>query len=155
MPYSNENVHHLYHHGLVFLDSSHLEAFKKLVPSKLRDDIEWVPTVYVLTSDHELRSKTNRHIQPSRREIKWCRIMSADFGSGHRAAANWAYGLWATCNWGGWQDDTGKEIPHVDTISVSYSMGPKLRFVALVAQAYRWGMQDLYYTSPTRTSQAK
>ena len=141
MPHYNDNGF-IHRHGLIFIDQSHLEAFEKFTPNKLRNDLEWAPTVYMLTSDQELRSKTSRHLKPKKREIKWSSIMSTDFGSGHRAALHWAFGLWAGSCWGGWEDDDGKEIPRVDITSVSYSMGQKLRFVALLAQAYRWGALD-------------
>lgn len=154
MPHYNDNGF-IYRHGLIFIDQSHLEAFEKFAPSKLRDDLEWAPTVYMLTSDQELRSKTNRHLKPKRRDIKWSRIMETDFGSGHRAVAHWAFGLWAGNSWGGWQNDDGEEIPRVDITSMACSMDQKLRFVALVAQAYHWGIKDLYFTGPTRVSQAK
>lgn len=134
-------VEFIYRHGLVFLDQSHLEAFEKVTPGKLREDLEWASAVYMLTVNDELRSKTTCHLYPAKRGIAWDSILSNDFGSSHYAAIYWAFGLWGGNSWGGWQDDDGKIIPKVDTTSRAYSMDSRLKFVALVAQAYRWGLQ--------------
>lgn len=130
----------IYCHGLIFLDQDHLKAFEIFTPGKLREDKEWASTVYMLTSDIELRSKAVPHINPVTRETNWESILSTDFSSGHYAAIYWAFGLWGGQSWGGWKDDKGKKIPIVDITSKAYSMGSTLQFVALVAQAHRWGL---------------
>lgn len=126
-------------YGLLFLDLAHLKAFEELTPGKLCIDSEWASTTYILTMDHDLRAKAACHLKPINRSINWKGILSSDFGSGHRAIIYWAFGLWGGCSWGGWEED-GKVIPKVDTISSAYSMDDKLRFIALVATAYRWGV---------------
>jgi hypothetical protein len=133
-------VEFLYSHGLIFLDQDHFNAYEVLTPGKRRKDIEWAPTIYILTADRELRSKTVPHINPSTRDIDWDGIISTDFGSGHYAAIYWAFGLWGGRSWGGWEGRDGKKVPVVDVVSRGYSMGAPLQFVALVAQAYRWGL---------------
>ncbi len=134
-------IEFIYRYGLIFLDLAHLKSFEELTPGKLRVDIEWVPTVYMLTMTHEMRKKTVHYLSPKKRDIDWYGILSNDFSSGYIAAIYWAFGLWGGCSWGGWRDDNGKEIPKVDTISSAFSMDFKLIFIALVAQAYRWGLQ--------------
>jgi hypothetical protein len=79
----------------MFDSDEHRELFQTLCPGKLINDGEWAGPVYILTSDAELRSKTIKHIHPSRREIEWGKIMKTDFGSGHRAALYWAFSLWS------------------------------------------------------------
>lgn len=133
-------VDFLYSHGLIFLDQDHLNAFEVLTPGKLREDKEWASTVYMLTADIELRSKAVPHINPVNRQIGWDNILSTDFGHGHQAAIFWAFGLWGGRSWGGWEDGKGNKVPKVDITSEAYSMGSTLQFVALVAQAYRWGL---------------
>lgn len=134
-------VEFIYRHGLVFLDQAHLEAFEKVTPGKLRKDLEWASAVYMLTMDGELRNKAVRYLNPSNRSIGWNRIHSADFGGGHYAVIYWAFGLWSGRSWGGWEDDGGKVVPTVDTTSRAYNMDSRQKLVALVAQAYRWGLQ--------------
>lgn len=134
-------IEFIYRHGLIFLDLGHLRAFEELTPGDLREDLEWASAVYILTTDAELRDKTIRHLKPGKRSINWNGILATDFGSGHYAAIYWAFGLWGGCSWGGWEDNDGKEVPKVDTISRSYSMDSRLQFVALVAQAFRWGLK--------------
>lgn len=135
-------IEFIYRHGLIFWDLAHLKSFEELTPGKLRGDLEWSSTVYMLTVDGILRAKSSCHIKPISRDINWYDILNTDFGSGHYAYIYWAFGLWGSCSWGGWEDDDGKMIPKVDTISRSYSMDSKLKFIALVATAYRWGLQE-------------
>lgn len=133
-------VSFIYCYGLIFLDQNHREAFELYTPGKLRTDLEWSSTVYMLTMDDELRNKASRHLNPVDRSISWDDILSTDFGSGHYAAIYWAFGLWGGRSWGGWEGDDGKMVPKVDITSKSYSMGSCLQFVALVAQTHRWGL---------------
>lgn len=128
-----------YCHGLIFLDKDHLQTFETLTPGKHRADKEWASTVYMLTTDIELRKKAVPHIDPIKREIHWDNILSTDFGSGHYAAIYWAFGLWSGCSWGDWED-RGSKVLKVDTVSRGFSMGATLQFVALVSQAFRWGL---------------
>lgn len=132
-------VDFIYSNGLIFLDQDHLKTFEALTLGKRRDDKEWASTVYMLSTDIELRSKAVPHINPVTREIHWNNILSTDFGHGHYAAIYWAFGLWGGCSWGGWEEKGGK-VPKVDTVSESFSMGSTLQLAALVAQAYRWGL---------------
>lgn len=134
-------IEFIYRHGLLFFDLAHVRAFEEATPGKLREDIEWAPTVYMLTSDAELRNKAAHHVNADKRKINWDSILATDFGSGHYAAIYWAYGLWGGCSWGGWEDNEGKKIPKVDTISYAFSMDSKLSFAALVAQAFRWNLK--------------
>lgn len=134
-------IEFIYRHGLVFLDLAHLRAFEEVTPGKLRNDLEWASAVYMLTMDTELRDKAACHLKPGSRDINWYGILANDFGSGHYAAIYWAFGLWGGCSWGGWEDDDGKMIPKVDTISRAFSMDSKKMFIALVAQAFRWGLK--------------
>lgn len=136
-------IEFIYRHGLVFLDLAHLRAFEEVTPSKLREDSEWASAVYILTAAPDLRNKTIHHLKPKRRSINWDGILATDFGSGHYAAIYFAFGLWGGRSWGGWEDDNGKKVPMVDTISRAYSMDSRLKFIALVAQTYRWGLQGM------------
>lgn len=131
----------IYRYGLIFLDQAHLEAFEEVAPGKLREDLEWAPTVYMLSADSELRGKTARYLHPAKRGINWDGILSNDFGSGHYAAIYWAFSLWGGHSWGGWEDDNGNEIAKIDTITRAFSMDSRLKFVALVALAFRWGLR--------------
>ncbi|OPY63658.1 MAG: hypothetical protein A4E56_00381 [Pelotomaculum sp. PtaU1.Bin065] len=137
------DIEFLYRHGLVFLDLPHLRAYENLTPEKLRDDLEWASTVYILTMDTVLRDKVACHLKPRHHDINWDGILATDFGSGHYAAVYWAFGLWSgrSWGWGGWEDNDGKKIPIVDTISRSFSMDSRLRFIALVATAFCWGLK--------------
>lgn len=134
-------------HGFVFLDRVHVDSFEKITPGKLREDLEWASTVYLLTMDSELRSKIVCHLDPYNRKIRWDDILAIDFGSGHRTVILWAFWLWSGHSWGGWEGKDGIVVPQVDTVSRWYSMGSKLRFGALVAQAYRWGYQTNFCLS--------
>lgn len=131
----------IYRYGLVFLEDAHLKAFEEATPGKLREDTEWASTVYMLTTDNELRDKAACYLNPANREVNWNKILSNDFGSGHYAAIYWAFGLWSGHSWGGWEID-GEIIPQVDTISRASSMDSLFKIIALVAQAYRWGLQQ-------------
>lgn len=133
-------VEFLNSHGLIYLDHDHEKAYEALTPGKRRDDLEWSAAVYMLTADRELRSKAVPHINPDIREIDWDSILSTDFGSGHYAVIYWAFGLWGGRSWGGWEGEDGKKVSMVDIVSRGYSMGSTLQFVALVAQAHRWGL---------------
>jgi len=128
--------------GLLFLDEVHLKTFQMLTPGRLRDDLEWASAVYILTADDELRKKAACHLNPNSRDINWFDIISTDFGLGHYAAIYWAFGLWGGHSWGGWEDDDGEMIPKIDTISRAYSMDSRLKLIALIAQAYRWGLSE-------------
>lgn len=128
-------------YGLVFVDESHLKAFEVVTPGKLREDIEWAPTVYILTMSRDLRNKAARHLDPKHRKIEWDEILAEDFGGGHLAVVYWAFTLWAGNNWGGWTRDDGAVEPMVDASSRVYSMDERSRLVALVATGYRWGLQ--------------
>ncbi|MCL5273050.1 MAG: hypothetical protein M1486_07120, partial [Gammaproteobacteria bacterium] len=133
-------IEFIYCHGLIFLDQEHLKAYEVFTPGKHREDKEWASTVYMLTADIELRSKAAPHINPVTRDIDCDGILSTDFGHGHLAAIYWAFGMWGGCSWGGWEGDDGKKVPKVDIVSEGFSMGASLQFVALVAQAHRWGL---------------
>lgn len=135
-------VEFIYSNGLIFLDQNHLMSYEALTPGDRHKDLEWAATVYMLTADRELRGKAVPHINPVARKIDWDVIISTDFGSGHYAAIYWAFGLWGGRSWGSWVDDDGKKVPIVDIVSRGYSMGSTLQFIALVAQAHRWGLNE-------------
>jgi len=131
----------MYRHGLAFVDEAHLKAFEKVTPGRLRDDIEWVPAVYVLTMSEQMRRKAAIWIIPDHREIEWQQIIDTDFGSGHRAAIHWAFSLWGAHSWGGWEEDDGRIIPLIDIASRAFSMDEVSRFIVLMAVGYRWEVQ--------------
>ena len=118
----------------MFNDQTHKEAFLKLCPGKLLNDSEWSSTVFVLTSDAELRRKATPHIKIKKREIDWDKILSTDFGSGHYSAIYWAFTLWSGNSW---PKDDGSRI---DTMSEAYYMDEELRKTAITALKLRWKM---------------
>lgn len=120
----------------MFNSDEHRALFQAMCPGKLINDTEWLAPVYVLTSDAELRNKTVSHIKPSRREIKWKKIMDTDFGSGHRAALYWAFSLWAGNSW---PTDEG----FIDTMGKSYYMDEDLRKTATIALMLRWKLSTV------------
>lgn len=129
----------IHQHGLAFVDEAHLKAFEKVTPEKLREDIEWVPAVYIFTMSGEMRRKTEMWIITDHREIEWQRIFDTDFGSGHRAALHWAFSLWSAHCWGGWEDEHGRLIPMVDIASRAFSMDRVSKMIVLMAVGFRWG----------------
>lgn len=61
--------------------------------------------------------------------IYWDQINKIPFGSGHRAATAWAYGLW-----------TDEPRPKSNVFGAALSMSPGLQAAVLQALALRWGL---------------
>ena len=125
----------------MFNDQEHKTAFLSLCPGKLLNDVEWSSPVFILTSDEELRWKTNNHINPKKREINWDGILSNDFGSGHYSAIYWAFTLWAGNSWQ-W-NDKGERVEPIDTMSRAYYMDEDLRRTAITALELRWRIKGI------------
>jgi len=119
----------------MFNNQEHLDSFKSLCPGKLITDSEWYSTIFILTSDSELRSKTLKHVNQKRREIKWNKIFDTDFSSGHRAALYWSFSLWSGNSW------SNEEGEQIDTMDKSYYMDERLRRTAIKALELRWGIK--------------
>jgi len=124
----------------MFNDQEHLNSFKSLCPGKLINDVEWSSTIYILTSDSELRRKTKKHIHPKKFEINWDEILKTDFGSGHYAIIYWAFTLWAGNSWR--LDKEGEYCEPIDTMSRAYSMDETLRRTAITALELRWRIKS-------------
>lgn len=125
----------------MFNDQEHKSAFLALCPGKLLNDVEWSSSVFILTSDEELRRKTIKHIKPQKREINWDGILSTDFGSGHYSIIYWAFTLWSGNSWQ-W-DDKGERTEPIDTMSKAYSMDDGLRRTAITALELRWRIKGI------------
>ncbi|MCM2282838.1 MAG: hypothetical protein NDI61_13440 [Bdellovibrionaceae bacterium] len=61
--------------------------------------------------------------------ISWDQINKIPFGSGHRAATAWAYGVW-----------TDQPRPKSNVFDAALSMSPGLQAAVLQALALRWGL---------------
>lgn len=125
----------------MFNDQAHKDAFLALCPGKLLNDAEWSSTVFILSSDDELRRKTNKHIKPQKREINWDAILTTDFGSGHYSAIYWAFSLWSGNSWQ-W-NDKGERIEPIDTMSSAYYMDDNLQRTAITALELRWRIKGI------------
>jgi len=123
-----------------FNNSKHLERFKELTPGYLGADPEWLPVAFIISSDDELWKKCRKHINVGRREIDWMKIFKTDFGSGHRAALQWAYAMWAGRSWGGLIDERGNEIEKIDTVAYTNNMGERLAKTVYQALGLKLGI---------------
>lgn len=125
----------------MFNNQTHKDVFLSLCPGKLLNDVEWSSTVFIFTSDDELRRKTNKHIKPQKREINWDAILATDFGSGHYSAIYWAFSLWSGNSWQ-W-NNKGERIEPIDTMSRAYYMDYNLQRTAITALELRWRIKGI------------
>ncbi len=85
----------------------------------------------VLEADHYLMNSVRPFINFDTETIHWNQILKIPFGSGHRAAITWLYGIW-----------TDEERPGSNCFDAALSMSPNLQFAVLKALALRWGLSQ-------------
>lgn len=83
----------------------------------------------VLGADQSLLKRVEPFIDFERESIYWDQISKISFGSGHRAAITWAYGIW-----------TDQQRPRANAFDAALSMDPNLQSAVLRALAIRWGL---------------
>ena len=83
----------------------------------------------LLSADAHLMKSIEPFINLNTETILWDEILKIPFGSGHRAAVSWAYGIW-----------TDEMRPKANLFDGALSMSPALQVAALQALAKRWGL---------------
>jgi hypothetical protein len=83
----------------------------------------------ILDADPYLKEHIEPFIDFRNETISWEPILKMSFGSGHRAAVSWMYGLW-----------TDELRPGSNPFDAALSMGPGLQLATLKAMAFRWGL---------------
>lgn len=85
----------------------------------------------ILEADKYLKDSVLPFIDLKAESINWDPILKMPFGSGHRAAVTWMYGLWVD-----------KLPSRRDPFESAFSMSPRLQVAALKALALRWGLSS-------------
>jgi hypothetical protein len=85
--------------------------------------------LHVLKADPRLYERVSPFIDFERETIIWNEIARLGFGSGHRAAITWCYGIWV---------DEPK--PRSNCFDAALSMDQNLQGAVLEALAMRWGL---------------
>ena len=83
----------------------------------------------LLSADSSLMKSVESFINLNTETINWDEIFKIPFGSGHRAAISWAYGVW-----------TDEMRPSANLFDGALSMSPALQVATLQALAKRWGL---------------
>ena len=100
----------------------------------------------IFGADPYLMSMVGGHINLETETIHWDPILKFPWGSGHRAAVIYAYGVW-----------TDEVRSRSNPFDAALSMNPALQMAALRALAIRWGLHsgldefddNTYYTGGT------
>lgn len=85
----------------------------------------------ILEADSNLLKSVETFINFDTETIYWQQILKIPFGSGHRAAITWAYGIW-----------TDEVRPNSNCFDAAHSMTPNLQAGVLKALALRWGLSQ-------------
>jgi hypothetical protein len=97
----------------------------------------------LFSADPFLLDRVKPFIDLERESIHWDQIFKINFGSGHRAAVTWAYGIW-----------TDEQRPRVNIFDAALSMDSRLQTAALQALALRWGLST-ELEKPQKTTDEK
>jgi hypothetical protein len=84
----------------------------------------------IFGADAHLMRSVESFIDVERESIDWPGIFKIPFGSGHRAAVTWSYGLWVD-----------EQRPRANCFDAALSMSPQLQLAVLEALALRWGLK--------------
>ena len=84
----------------------------------------------ILSSDRELMDAAGKHVDWINESICWEPILKIAWGSGHRAALSYAYGIW--------RDEIR---PQSNPFEDALNMDLHLRRAVIRALAIRWGLQ--------------
>ncbi len=83
----------------------------------------------ILDADTYLKDNVLPFINLKTETISWEPILKMSFGSGHRAAVTFMYGLW-----------TDELRPESNPFDAALSLNPNLQMAVLKALALRWGL---------------
>ena len=98
-------------------------------PSNPKLSQQMCAVLILLSADSHLIKSVEPFINLDTETILWDEILKIPFGSGHRAAISWAYGVW-----------TDEMRPSANLFEGALSMSPALQVAALQALAKRWGL---------------
>ena len=87
--------------------------------------------LHVLKADTHLYQRILPFIDLRNETIQWDSILKMSFGSGHRGAITWLYGIWT--------DDVR---PRSNYFDAALSMDSRLQVAVLEALAMRWGLKS-------------
>lgn len=83
----------------------------------------------ILSADPYLMKAVAPFINLKTETIYWDKILKIPFGSGHKGAIRWAYGVWTD------------EMPYGNCFDGALSMSPLLQVAVLEALCLRWGLR--------------
>jgi len=83
----------------------------------------------IFNADPYLMSTVGPFINLETESIYWDKILKLPFGSGHKGAVRWAYGVWTD------------EMPKGNCFDGALSMSPFLQVAVLEALCLRWGLR--------------
>lgn len=83
----------------------------------------------IFNADPYLMSAVGPFINLETESIYWDKILKLPFGSGHKGAVRWAYGVWTD------------EMPKGNCFDGALSMSPFLQVAVLEALCLRWGLR--------------
>ncbi|MGE0528463.1 MAG: hypothetical protein AB7G93_19890 [Bdellovibrionales bacterium] len=84
----------------------------------------------IFNADPYLMEAVAPHINLETESIQWEKIFKLPFSSGHKAAAQWAFGVW--------RDEA---LPRANFFDSALSMSPHLKVAVLEALCLRWGLR--------------
>lgn len=85
--------------------------------------------LHVLKADPYLYDRVSPFINFDTETIYWNEIFRMGFGSGHRGAVTWCYGIWVD-----------EPRPRSNCFDAALSMDPRFQVAVLEALAMRWGL---------------
>ena len=102
---------------------------KQNTTSERKHSTQMRAVLHVLKADPFLYERVSPFINFDTETIYWNEIFRMGFGSGHRGAITWCYGIWV---------DEPK--PRSNCFDAALSMDPQFQMAVLEALAMRWGL---------------
>jgi len=96
-------------------------------PRKLSQQMRAV--LLIFNADPYLMEAVTPYINFETDSIYWDKILKMPFGSGHKGAIRWAYGVWTD------------EMPKGNCFDGALNMSPFLQVAVLEALCLRWGLR--------------
>ncbi len=98
-------------------------------PPKRKHSLQMQAVLHVLRADPYLYDRVSPFINFDTETIYWNEIFRMGFGSGHRGAVTWCYGIWVD-----------EPRPRSNCFDAALSMDPRFQVAVLEALAMRWGL---------------
>jgi hypothetical protein len=104
-------------------------AIQHFTIQKRKHSLHLRAVLHVLKADSQLYARVSPFISIDTETIYWNEIFRMGFGSGHRGAVTWCYGIWVD-----------EPRPRSNCFDAALNMEPRFQVAVLEALAMRWGL---------------